>query len=153
VYVRDVARVVDSYWERRSAFHFLDHAPGTPGQIVPSIEVSVIQDPAASSYYVVPAVEKVLGQLEQEYPGVHFKPAYDNARFVEILFHNVWHELGLAILLTGITVFFFLGEWRGTLISLITVPTSLAMAVLMMLPFHMTFNSGTLIGLLLVIGR
>ncbi|HZT42458.1 MAG TPA: efflux RND transporter permease subunit [Chthonomonadaceae bacterium] len=153
VYVKDVARVVDTYWERRSAFHFLDHAPGTAGQEIPSIEVSVIQDPAASSYYVVPAVNKVLGQLEQEYPGIHFTPAYDNARFVDILFHNVWHELGLAILLTAIVVLFFLGEWRGTLIALITLPTSLSLAVLMMLPFHMTFNSGTLIGLLLVIGR
>jgi HAE1 family hydrophobic/amphiphilic exporter-1 len=153
VYVRDVARVVDGYWERRSAYHFVDHAPGTQGQSVPSIEVSVIQDPAASSYTVVPQVNKVLAQLTQEYPGVHFKSAYDNSRFVEILFHNVWHELGLAILLTAVTVLFFLGEWRGTLISLITLPTSLAMAVLMMLPFHITFNSGTLIGLLLVIGR
>ncbi len=153
IYVRDVARVVDTYWERRSAFHFLDHAPGSSGQVIPSIEVSIIQDPAASSYYVVPAVEKVLRQLEQEYPGIHFKPAYDNARFVNILFRNVWHELGLAILLTAIVVLFFLGEWRGTVIALITLPTSLALAVLMMLPFHMTFNSGTLIGLLLVIGR
>jgi HAE1 family hydrophobic/amphiphilic exporter-1 len=153
VYVRDVARVVDAYWERRSAYHFLDHEKGTPGRIVPSIEVSVIQDPAASSYYVVPAVNKVLDQLAQEYPGVHFRPAYDNARFVNILFENVWHELGMAILLTAIAVFFFLGEWRGTLIALITLPTSLAMAVLMMAPFGMTFNSGTLIGLLLCIGR
>ena len=47
----------------------------------------------------------------------------------------------------------FLGEWRGTLIAMITLPTSLAIAVLMMVPFHMTFNSGTLIGLLLSIGR
>jgi HAE1 family hydrophobic/amphiphilic exporter-1 len=153
VYVRDVARVVDTYWERRSAYHFLDHAPGTAGQIIPSIEVSVIQDPGASSYYVVPAVNRVLDQLTQEYPGIHFKPAYDNARFVNILFDNVWHELGLAILLTGITVFCFLGEWRGTLISLITLPTSLAIAVLMMVAFGMTFNSGSLIGLLLSIGR
>jgi HAE1 family hydrophobic/amphiphilic exporter-1 len=153
IYIRDVARVVDSYWERRSAYHFLDHAPGTPGKVVPSIEVSVIQDPGASSYYVVPAVEKVLDQLTQEYPGVHFRPAYDNARFVNILFQNVWHELGLAILLTALAVLFFLGEWRGTLIALITLPTSLAMAVLMMVPFGMTFNSGTLIGLLLCIGR
>jgi hydrophobic/amphiphilic exporter-1 (mainly G- bacteria), HAE1 family len=159
VYVRDVARVVDTYWERRSAYHFLDHAKGggrpadTPGQVVPSIEVSVIQDPGASSYYVVPAVNKVLDQLVQEYPGIHFKPAYDNARFVNILFKNVWEELAIAILLTGLAVVFFLGEWRGTLIALITLPTSLAMAVLMMVPFGMTFNSGTLIGLLLSIGR
>ncbi len=153
VYVRDVARVVDSYWERRSAFHFLDHEKGTAGTVIPSIEVSVIQDPGASSYYVVPAANKVLDQLTQEYPGIHFKPAYDNARFVNILFDNVWEELAIAILLTGITVFFFLGEWRGTLISLITLPTSLAMAVLLMVAFGMTFNSGSLIGLLLSIGR
>lgn len=153
IYVKDVARVVDSYWERRSAYHFLDRPKGTPGKVIPSIEVSVIQDPGASSYLVVPAINKVLNQLTQEFPGVHFKPAYDNARFVEILFNNVWHELGLAVLLTGIAVLFFLGEWRGTLISLITLPTSLAMAVLMMVPLGMTFNSGTLIGLLLSIGR
>src|SRR5207247_2081197 len=104
VYVRDVAHVVDSYWERRSGYHFLDHAPGRAGRVIPSIAVSVIQDPAASSYYVVPAVEKVLAQLEQEYPGIHFRPAYDNSRFVNILFRNVWHELGLAILLTAIVV-------------------------------------------------
>src|SRR5262249_32541020 len=70
VYVKDVARVVDSYWERRSAYHFLDHDPGTGGQVIPSIEVSVIQDPGASSAFVVPAVRKVLDQLAQENPGV-----------------------------------------------------------------------------------
>jgi len=153
IYVRDVAQVVDSYWERRSAFHFLDHAPKTAGQILPSIEVSVYQDPGASSFYVVPAVNKVLEQLAQEYPGIHFQPAYDNSHFVDILFENVWHELGIAIFLTALVILLFLGEWRGTLIALITLPTSLALAVLMMAPFHMTFNSGTLIGLLLCIGR
>ena len=34
------------------------------------------------------AVNKVLDLLAQEYPGVHFKPAYDNARFVQILCHE-----------------------------------------------------------------
>ncbi|MCS6861023.1 MAG: efflux RND transporter permease subunit, partial [Abditibacteriales bacterium] len=50
-------------------------------------------------------------------------------------------------------VFFFLGEWRGTLIAMITIPTSLAIAILLLLPAGMTLNSGTLIGLLLSIGR
>src|SRR5207247_10649587 len=45
------------------------------------------------------------------------------------------------------------GEWRGALIPPVTPPTSLAMAVLLMVPFGMTCNSGTLIGLLLSIGR
>ena len=153
VYVRDVARVLDTHWERRSAYHFLDHEKGTSGEIVPSIALSVIQNPGASSAQIVPAVMKVVRQMEHDYPGLTFETAYDNAHFVDILFGNVWHELGLAILLTAFAVLFFLGEWRGTLIAMITLPTSLALAVLMMVPFGMTFNSGTLIGLLLSIGR
>ena len=153
IYVRDVAHVVDSHFERRSGYHYLKHDSGTKSEVIPSIEVSVIQDPGASSALVVPAIMKVVKQLEEENPGLHFNVAYDNAHFVNILFHNVWEELAVAVLLTGIAVLFFLGEWRGTLIAMITLPTSLAIAVLMMVPFHMTFNSGTLIGLLLSIGR
>ena len=148
IYIRDVARVEDSHWEKRSGYRYLDR--GKPKE---AIEVSVIQNPGASSAQVVPAVMKVVEQLESENPGVKFEVAYDNAHFVEILFQNVWHELGLAILLTAIAVMLFLGEWRGTLIAMVTLPTSLALAILMMMPFGMTFNSGTLIGLLLSIGR
>ena len=153
VYIRDVARVEDTHWERRSGYRYLSNPPDGDTQIKPAIEVSVIQNPGASSATVVPAVMKVVEQLESENPGLKFDVAYDNAHFVEILFNNVWHELGLAILLTGIAVIFFLGEWRGTVIAMITLPTSLALAILLMVPFGMTFNSGTLIGLLLSIGR
>ena len=148
VYVRDLARVLDTHWEKRSAYHFLDH-----GKLTKSIEASVIQDPGASSAKVVPAVMKLVRQLEAENPGVHFKVAYDNAHFVNVLFKNMFEELGLAILLTGIAVLFFLGEWRGTIIALITIPVSLAIAIAALAPMHMTLNSGTLIGLLLCIGR
>ena len=153
IYVRDVARVVDTQFERRSGYHYLKHEPGKAAVVTPSIEVSVIQDPGASSAQVVPDVMKIVHQLEEENPGLTFEVAYDNAHFVNILFHNVWEELAVAIGLTGLAVLLFLGEWRGTLIAMITLPTSLAIAVLMMVPFHMTFNSGTLIGLLLSIGR
>jgi HAE1 family hydrophobic/amphiphilic exporter-1 len=131
----------------------LEHDNGTTGSVTPSIEVSVIQNPGASSAAIIPNVTKVVAQLEQENPGLTVNVAYDNAHFVDILFHNVWHELGIAILLTGIALLLFLGEWRGTLISMITLPVSLAIAILLMAPLGMSFNSGTLIGLLLSIGR
>jgi len=65
----------------------------------------------------------------------------------------MFEELGLAILLTGIAVLLFLGEWRGTVISMTTIPTSLAMAIICLIPLKMSLNSSTLIGLLLCIGR
>ena len=79
--------------------------------------------------------------------------AYDNSTFVGFLMNNMIEELVLAVLLTGIVVLFFLGNVRGTLISVITIPISLGMALLAMVPFGMTLNSSTLIGLLLSIGR
>jgi hydrophobic/amphiphilic exporter-1 (mainly G- bacteria), HAE1 family len=148
VYIRDVAHVDDSYWERRSAYHYAHD-----GRVESAIEVSVIQNPEASSAKVAPAVMAEVRKLESENPGVKFDVAYDNAHFVGILFKNMIEELALAILLTGLAVLLFLGEWRGALISLITIPTSLAMAILALVPMGMTLNSGTLIGLLLSIGR
>lgn len=76
VSVRDVAHVVDSYFERRSAYHFLNHAAGTKGISSNAIEVSVIQNPGASSAYVVPAVMEIVRQIERDNPGVKFTAAY-----------------------------------------------------------------------------
>jgi HAE1 family hydrophobic/amphiphilic exporter-1 len=151
--VKDVARVVDTHWERRSAYHFVKHDPGTPGEIIPSLEVAVVQNPEASSWKVIRSARKVLEQLEAEYPGIKFDVAYDNAHFVGILFHNMFAELSVAVLLCAVAVFLFLGQWRGTLIALVSIPTSLALGILLMIPLGLTLNSGTLIGLLLSIGR
>jgi HAE1 family hydrophobic/amphiphilic exporter-1 len=144
---------VDTHWERRSAYHHVRHAPGSEGSIVPAIEIAVVQNPEASSWQVIRNCKKALKKLEADYPGVKFEVAYDNAHFVDILFENMFHELGIAILLCGLAVFLFLGEWRGTIIAMLSIPTSLAGGILLMVPLGMSLNSGTLIGVLLSIGR
>src|SRR5262249_25874500 len=123
------------------------------GTIEPGIEVSIIQQPEASSPFVIAGVKKELAILEKDFPGIKFDITYDNSHFVGILMRNMLEELGIAILLTGIAVVLFLGNWRGTLISMITIPMSLSMAVLALIPMGMTLDSSTLIGLLLSIGR
>ncbi|MBX9688619.1 MAG: efflux RND transporter permease subunit [Candidatus Obscuribacterales bacterium] len=148
LYVKDFGRVVDTYWEQRSEYHIVHD-----GKIEPGIEVSVIQSPEASSPQVIEGVMKEVKRLEKDFPGVEFKVAYDNSHFVGILMRNMIEELGTAIILTGIAVLLFLGEWRATMISMITIPISLAMAVLALIPMGMTLDSSTLIGLLLSIGR
>ncbi|MBY0451249.1 MAG: efflux RND transporter permease subunit [Cyanobacteria bacterium] len=148
VYVRNVAQVLDTAQEQRSSYHFVNQ-----GKVQEAIAVNVLQNPGASSPQVIQDTTKVLKQLESDYPGIHFEVAYDNAHFVNILTENMVEELGMAILLTGIAVFLFLGNWRATIISLITIPVSLAIAILGMILLGLTLNSSTLIGLLLSIGR
>jgi len=157
VYVKDVARVEDTYYEPRSGYHHYyrdvsGHHIGNP-HVDHAIEVSVLQSPEASSPVVIRSVMDEVQRLERDYPGIHFSVAYDNSQFVGILMRNMFEELGLAILLTGVAVLLFLGNWRGTLISMTAIPVSLAMALLAIIPMGMTLNSSTLIGLLLSIGR
>lgn len=148
VTLQDIGQVLDTVSEPRSAYHYVNQ-----GKIQNAVAINVLQNPEASSPQVIQDTEKLLRQLEKQHSGIHFEVAYDNAHFVNVLMENMVEELAVAILLTGIAVFFFLGNWRATIISLITIPVSLAMAVLGMLALGLTLNSSTLIGLLLSIGR
>lgn len=153
ILVKDVAQVLDTHWERRSAYHYLRREPGSQGEVLQALEVAVVQNPDASSWKVIKQVKKALAGIQRDYPGVYFDIAYDNSQFVDILFDNMIEELGAAVLLCGLAVFLFLGEWRATLITMTSIPASLSMAILALMPLGMTLNSGTLIGLLLSIGR
>ncbi|MBS1723006.1 MAG: efflux RND transporter permease subunit [Armatimonadetes bacterium] len=148
VRIKDVAEVKDTVIEPRSAYHHL-HGDKVDEAIV----VNVLQNPDASSPVTIEAALKTAKALEKEFPGIHLKVAYNNAAFVDVLFGNMEHELIWAIVLTGLCVLFFLGEWRGTLIALTAIPVSLAMSLLAMAPLGMSLNSSTLVGLLIAIGR
>ncbi len=144
VYLRDVAEVMNAPREQRSLYRLNGKE---------AVEVSVIQQPDASSVRVIDGVKAKLAEIRQDFPGLTFDVAYDNSTFVGFLMDNMVEELMVAVLLTGVVVLFFLGNVRGTLISVITIPVSLGMALLAMVPLGMTLNSSTLIGLLLSIGR
>jgi hydrophobic/amphiphilic exporter-1 (mainly G- bacteria), HAE1 family len=144
VYLRDVAEVMDTPREQRSLYRLNGK---------PAVEISIVQQPDASSVRVIEGVKAKLAEIQQDFPRLKFDVAYDNSTFVGFLMDNMVEELVIAVLLTGLVVLFFLGNVRGTLISVITIPVSLGMALLAMVPFGMTLNSSTLIGLLLSIGR
>jgi HAE1 family hydrophobic/amphiphilic exporter-1 len=144
VYLKDVADVVNAPREQRSLYRFNGKE---------AIELAIIQQPEASSVRVIEDVKAKLKEIQEDFPNLKFEVAYDNATFVGYLMDNMVEELVLAVGLTGLVVLLFLGNLRGTLISVITIPISLAMALLAMVPFGMTLNSSTLIGLLLSIGR
>jgi HAE1 family hydrophobic/amphiphilic exporter-1 len=157
VYLKDVATVTDGVREQRSGYQavFNDGVGHSDieGLDNTAVEVSVIQNPSAGSPPVVANVMDQVRRLEADHPGLHFRVAYDNAHFVNILFHNTGEELLAAVLLCGLVVFLFLNNARGTLISMTTIPVSMAMAILLMVPFGFSLNSSTLIGLLISIGR
>ena len=148
IYLKDIARVQDTYLEKRSSYNHIHNK-----KIEQGIEISIIQTPKASSPKVIKAVLKEINAIKKEYPSLNFTISYSNSRFVDILMKNISEELILAVVLTSITIFLFLGDINGTLIALITLPVSLSIAVLALIPLNLSLDSSTLIGLLLSIGR
>lgn len=118
-----------------------------------AFELSIFQTERASSPQLVQRLRAVVSRLQSKYPGLVCQEAYNNAHFVEVMQANVWLELLLAVALTGAVVWIFLGEVRGTLIALATVPTTLALTLLCFGPLGLSLNSSSLIGLLLALGR
>ena len=144
VFVGDVAEVVDGAGERRSAYDFNGKE---------AVEVSVVENPNASSPQVIAAVMTRIAQIEKAHPGVNFEPAYDNSRFVSNLKTNMFEELFVSVVLAGLVLLVFLEDASATLIVMTSIPTCLGLAILLFVPMGFSINSSTLVGLLLAIGR
>lgn len=143
VYVRDVARVVDGAAEERQAYRYNGQS---------AVELSVVENPDASSPQVIAAVMQRVATIARQYPGLQFVPAYDNSRFVGDLKRNMFEELLVSVVLAGIVLLIFLEDLSATVIAMTTIPVCLGIAVLLFVPMRFSINSSTLLGLLLAIG-
>ena len=144
IYLRDLATVKDGPAEVRNTYRFNGNS---------AVELSVVENPDASSPRVIDAVMQRIAQIEADHPGLHFARAYDNSRFVHDLTRNMLEELIVSVFLAGIVLLIFLEDVSATLIVMTSIPTCLSLAVLLFVPMDFSINSSTLIGLLLAIGR
>ncbi|HVS45751.1 MAG TPA: efflux RND transporter permease subunit [Verrucomicrobiae bacterium] len=144
MYLRDIANVADSTAEVRSAYRFNGKD---------AVELSVVENPDASSPRVIAAVMERIARIESQHPGLHVVRAYDNARFVNDLTRNMLEELLIGVVLAGLVLLVFLEDVSATVIVMAAIPTCLSLAILLFVPMQLSINSSTLIGLLLAIGR
>ena len=144
VYLGDLASVKDGPAEVRNTYRFNGNS---------AVELSIVENPDASSPRVIDTVMQRIAQIEADHPGLHFARAYDNSRFVHDLTRNMLEELIVSVFLAGIVLLIFLEDVSATLIVMTSIPTCLSLAMLLFVPMDFSINSSTLIGLLLAIGR
>ncbi|HZX31194.1 MAG TPA: efflux RND transporter permease subunit, partial [Rhodocyclaceae bacterium] len=92
---------------------------------------------------------KIVGELP---PGMRADIAYDSSVFIDRSIEAVFHTIGEAIILVLAIIFFFLRNFRATLIPLVTIPVSLVGAFALMFIMGFTINTLTLLALVLAIG-
>jgi len=138
-----VARVLDTVSEPRSEAT-LD------GKQVVGFEV--FRTKGASEVDVAKGSHAAVDELQAAHPNMKFHQAIDNAQPVEENFDGSMDLLYEGALLAILVVWWFLRDWRATLVAAAALPLSVIPTFLGLKYFGYTLNTVTLLSLALVVG-
>ncbi len=121
----------------------------------PAVILSVQKQPGADSVALTAKVEAALAELSATLPAGMEKPRFlfRQATFIEHAVSNVEHALLHGAILVAVVLFLFLLNLRTTFISLMAIPLSLLVTVLVFRHFGLSINTMTLGGLAIAIGE
>ena len=144
IFLHDVAAVSDSVEEPRS----LSRLNG-----VNAITLVVRKQSGCNTVAVIDAVKQRLKELKAIIPP-DFKLTVirDQSRFIRRSLNEVSFHLMMGAILVALTVFFFLHDWRGTVIASIAIPASLVATFALMRAMGYTLNNFTMLGLVFAVG-
>ena len=119
----------------------------------PAVALGVIKQATANPLELSKALRAELPKVVTELPkGMSANIAYDSSVFIDRSINSVFTTIGEAIILVLLIIFFFLRNFRATLIPLVTIPISLIGTFALMFMFGFTINTLTLLALVLAIG-
>jgi multidrug efflux pump subunit AcrB len=112
----------------------------------------IFRTKGASEVAIARDARIAVAELQKENPTVVFKLAIDNAASVEENFDGSIELLFEGALLAVLVVWWFLRDWRATLVAAAALPLSVIPAFLGIYWFGYTLNTVTLLSLALVVG-
>ena len=144
VRVEDVARVDMAAENERT----LLRAGTTPG-----IGLFVIAQPGSNQIDIVDQTMKRVEDLRRDLPpDVKLDVMADNTRFVRNSLKEVQETIWIAFALVVLVIFFFLRDWRSTLIPVLSIPISVVGVFFLVWMLGFSINVLTLLGIVLAIG-
>lgn len=144
VFLRDVGKIEDST-DILAGYAEIDGKR--------SVYIPVTKRPDASTLTVVSEVRANLDRFRSLVPNdIQVDYRFDQSGYVKDALFAVLREGILGALLTGLMILVFLGDWRSSLIVVLTIPFSLLTALVLLWASGQTINIMTLGGLALAIG-
>ena len=118
-----------------------------------SVYISIAKGADASTWEVVQNLKKEMPKMQAQLPeDVKLTYEFDQSTYVINAVKSLLSEGVIGAILTALMVVLFLGDLRGALIVILTIPTSIISAVLFLNLFGQTINIMTLSGLALAVG-
>jgi multidrug efflux pump subunit AcrB len=139
----DIARVTDGFGEVTNIAKF-------DGK--PVVNFGMTRARGASDVTVYDEGVQALKELEKEHPGVRFRRMYTTVDYTKDQYESSMAAMVEGAVLAVIIVFFFLRDWRATVISAIAIPLSAIPTFWFMDLLGITLSSQSLLALGLVAG-
>lgn len=117
-----------------------------------ALALQVIKRGSANTLAVVSDVEAVVQDLQTATPELEITRAATQANFIRESTQATIDSLVLAIAIAVLVIFWFLRNWRATLIVALAIPTSLLGTFIVMAIYGFNLETITLLALALVIG-
>ncbi len=119
----------------------------------PAVAFGLFLQPGANALNVAEGVTKKLEELSHSFPeGLQYAIPYDTTAFVNVSIKEVIKTFAEAIVLVIIVIYFFLQNFRATIIPVLAIPVSIIGAFAGMYLLGFSINLLTLFGLILAIG-
>lgn len=120
----------------------------------PAVLLTVTKQPGTGTIDLTERLESVLKDLKKNMPAdVHVSTdIFRQSRFIESSINNVKQSLYEGAIFVVLVLFLFLANVRTTVISLVTLPVSLLMSLMVLHYFNMSVNTMSLGGLAIAIG-
>lgn len=120
----------------------------------PAVLITVTKQPGSNTLELTDKLDASLQDLQKTLPGdVHISTdIFRQSRFIESSIDNIQKALFEGAVFVIVVLFFFLMNFRTTLISLVALPLSILMAILVLHALGLTINTMSLGGLAIAIG-
>ncbi len=120
---------------------------------VPTVMTVIIPQPGANHIEIADEAYKRVDQLKKDLPeDVSVDITFDNTRFIRASINEVRDTIFIAFALVVFIIFFFLRDWRVTLIPVVVIPISLIGAFFIMFLAGFSINVLTMLAIVLSIG-
>jgi CzcA family heavy metal efflux pump len=144
LYMRDVAHVRDGFSPQTN----IVRQDGNRGALM-----SIYKNGRASTLQIVAGIKGIVPLAAQSLPtSLKISALFDQSLFVRASINGVIKEALTAALLTAVMILLFLGDWRPTIVILISIPLSIFVSILTLAAIGETLNIMTLGGLALAVG-
>lgn len=121
--------------------------------IQPTIGLGIIKQHGTNAVAIGDAVKKKITQLEDVLPkGMKMGIVTDTTVFIKDAIKELLSTLGMAVLLTAMVCYLFLGSWSSAFNVILAIPVSLIGSFIVLNALGFTINTFTLMGLSLSIG-